>query len=82
MNVRVLQTDKRNKNVLTLGRSIVESLEWKAPSDFFDSNCEERVSVKAVYVFDLLCHTIKVIYENIDEESIEGTNGIWQVSLL
>ena len=29
-----------------------------------------------------LCHSISETYENIDEESIEGTNGIWQVSFL
>ena len=60
--VRVLQTDKRYRNVLTLGRNIIETLEWRAPDDFFDDNREENVSAKAVYVFNLLCHTIQVKY--------------------
>ena len=82
INVRVLQTDKRNKNVLTLGRNIIETLEWRAADDFFEDMYEERVSTNAVCVFNLLCHSISETYENVDEESIEGTNGIWQVSFL
>ena len=51
INIRVLQTDKRNKNVLTLGRNIIETLEWRAVDDFFENIYEERVSTNAVCVF-------------------------------
>lgn len=53
INVRVLQTDKRNKNVLTLGRNSIKTLEWIAAEDFFENICAERVPAKAVYVFNM-----------------------------
>ena len=85
--IRVLQTDKKKKNILTLDRSVVETLSLKMEITWIEKLSEERSSAKAGHIFCALCEGIRRIYNNMDLDiedidSIEGTNGIWQVSVL
>ena len=59
--IRVLQTDKRKKNVLTLGRSVVETLSLKIDITWIEKLSEERSSAKAGHIFSALCEGIRRI---------------------
>ena len=84
--IRALQTDKRKKNVLTLSRSVVKTLTMKVNTEWLTKLSDEKSSASAGHVFSGICAGVQKIYDKLDLDiedldSIEGTNGIWQVSV-
>ena len=80
VHIKLLQTDRRNKNVLTLSRSVVKTLQCKLNRDHFEEESDEFFQKPLDFLFHLICSAIRFIHDKIDEDNIEGTTGIWQVS--
>ena len=81
INIKILQTDRKNKNILTLSRGTVKTIEVIGSSNmYFKKESVETVLASASFTFQALCKGLKNFYEDIDEDCIEGTNGVWQVT--
>ena len=84
--IKALRTDKKNKNCLSLGRNIIKVLEldYKIKKENIlrsGANVnQDYLEATAGLIFRCLIDGTNQLYRNIDVNSIEGTNGIWQVS--
>ena len=60
--------------------NIVQTVEFRTNDRVTNEENVEFLFLDAMTVEQGLCNAIAVIYEDLDENTIEGTNGIWQVS--
>ena len=80
VHIKLLKTDKRKKNCLILGRNVVQTVEFRTNDRVRNEENVEFLFLDAMTVEQGLCSAISVLYEDLNEDTIEGTNGIWQVS--
>lgn len=86
--IKLLQTDKRNKNILSLSRDASISLLMKSHHNKNgNTNAMEKKPTEPYYIKAsfLLYFVLKGVIKNMEEEegkSLNGTEGIWDVSVI
>ena len=79
ITIKALQTGKKKKNALSLGKCSIKTLSVKTAVDYAGDQCGEKFNAPAEFLFSIICSGVQEFYDELDDSVIEGTNEIWEL---
>lgn len=87
--IKILQTDKRKKNILALARDPLGKITAKPQDEAFIrkysnilANDNEPFWIAAGYLLSMIVKNIDIKHHEIEGKSLSGTEGFWDVSVI
>lgn len=80
--IKQLKTEKKKSNCLSLGREVLKviNVQYDDVVNHAFSIHNATFETTSNFLFVTLVNGFKDLHEEMDDDAIEGTNGIWQVS--